>query len=41
MARRSVDRISLRAGKTYEVEVYWDRRRLAHLVANAVQLAKA
>lgn len=38
---RGVDRISLRDGKTYEGQVYWDTRRVAELVAEAVQQAQA
>ena len=33
---RGVDRISLRDGKTYEGQVYWDTRRVAEMVAEAI-----
>ena len=32
---RGVDRVSLRDGKTYEGQVYWDTRAVAQAVANA------
>ena len=33
---RGVDRVSLREGKTYEGQVYWDTRRVAEMIAEAV-----
>ena len=35
---RGVDRISLRDGKTYEGQVYWDTRRVAEMVAEAIAM---
>jgi hypothetical protein len=37
---RGVDRVSLRDGKTYEGQVYWDTRRLAEMMTEAVQSAQ-
>jgi ketosteroid isomerase-like protein len=34
---RGVDRVSLRDGKTYEGQVYWDTRGVAEMIAEAVQ----
>jgi ketosteroid isomerase-like protein len=38
---RGVDRISLRDGKTYEGQVYWDTRGVAEMMAQAVSEARA
>ena len=38
---QGVDRISLRDGKTYEGQVYWDTRGVAEKVAQAVSEAQA
>lgn len=38
---RGVDRISLRDGKTYEGQVYWDTRGLAERIAKAAAEAQA
>jgi ketosteroid isomerase-like protein len=38
---RGVDRISLRDGKTYEGQVYWDTRGVAEMIAQAVSEAQA
>jgi ketosteroid isomerase-like protein len=38
---RGVDRISLRDGKTYEGQVYWDTRGVAEKVAQAIGEAQA
>ena len=37
---RGVDRISLRDGKTYEGQVYWDTRNVAEMIAQAVSEAR-
>lgn len=37
---RGVDRVSLRDGKTYEGQVYWDTRRLAEMMADAAGSTK-
>jgi ketosteroid isomerase-like protein len=37
---RGVDRISLRDGKTYEGQVYWDTRGVAEMMAQAVSEAQ-
>lgn len=38
---RGVDRISLRDGKTYEGQVYWDTRGVAEMIAQAASEAQA
>ena len=38
---RGVDRVSLRDGKTYEGQVYWDTRRVAEMIAEATQGASS
>jgi ketosteroid isomerase-like protein len=38
---RGVDRVSLRDGKTYEGQVYWDTRGVAEMIAQAVSEAQA
>jgi ketosteroid isomerase-like protein len=41
LAWRGVDRISLRDGKTYEGQVYWDTRGVAEMISKAVAEAQA
>jgi len=38
---QGVDRVSLRDGKTYESQVYWDTRAVADMIAGAVGEAQA